>query len=190
MESFENILPQDIKLDPSVEYYRDLIDELFEDNRLNYGDIIDPDKEIHHDIVKMAKFADICANLFADYDEQHDDVSRAVYRSICFANLVAEDTLPNNYRCDLTTYVSDRLQAAHSTEILITDVQEYLQHREGLDTLIGYYAPEIDPTGQHHHIVELFSGMVFMLAERSLGEQYIQSQIDDINPEDIIKHNL
>lgn len=186
MERFENILPYETKLDPSVEYFRDEIDELFDDNRQSYQDLIDPYSELHNDVVVMAKFADFCGNIFADHQGQQDDISRAVYRSICFANIVAKETLPGGYSCNLVSYMNERLQAVNSTEVLITDVQEYLQYREGLDTLIGYYAPEIDPTGQHHHVVELFSGMVFMLAERSLGEQYIQSQIDDLNPEDII----
>lgn len=186
MESFENILPQDIKLDPAVEYFRDEIDEIFDKNRQAYSDIIDPYSELHNDVVTMAKFADFCADIFADYDDQHDDMSRAVYRSICFANSVAKETLPGGYSCDLVGYMNERLQAVNSTEILITDVQEYLQYREGLDALIGYYAPEIDPSAQHHHVVELFSGMFFMLAERSTGQKYIQSQIDDLNPEDII----
>lgn len=99
MESFENILPQEYSLNQTVEFYREDLDELFEDNREAYGDIIDPNNEIRHDIVTMGKFADFCGGIFADSEDQQEDISRAVYRSICFADQVANDTLPGNYKC-------------------------------------------------------------------------------------------
>lgn len=188
MASFENILPRKQSLEALVMSYCDEIDERLEAILSTNGDIIEPNNEIHHDIVTTGRFADFCSQFFTDTKEQQPEVSSAIYRSICFAEQVTYMTRPENYQINLTGKINHYLQEYNSIDGLVTDTQSYLQHRDELDSLVTYYSPKIDPSSRHHHVVKVFTSMFFMLTERDISEQQVASQFDHITPEDIINY--
>jgi hypothetical protein len=74
-------------------------------------------------------------------------------------------------------YINARMAGEFTLDALIGDTQEYLQRRPGLDALLGYYMSEIDRSGLHNDLAEIFAALVFMVSERSIAEQYIRARL-------------
>lgn len=166
--------------------YCDEIDEKLDNIRLASGDIIEPNNEIHHDIVSIGRLADFCSQFFAETKQYQAEVSAAIYRSICFAEQVTDMLIPQSYNCRQPDYINQAMRQYDSIDGLVADTRDYLNQRHEIDSLISYYSPYIDPTCRYQQVVETFSSMFFMLTERINGEQHIMSQIDYLTPEDII----
>lgn len=184
MESLEDVLPFEQSLEGNVADLREELAQLFETTKESNGDIIDADDEMRRDIVMLGKFSDIVGKIVARSEDEVVQASEAVYRSVCFAAAVSDGVLPSTYSCELLGYIQERTSDASDLSPIMEDSQQYLQYRPELDSLIGEYMPDIDRSGRYNHVAELFSTLVFMLSERSIGEQYLQANIDDISPSD------
>lgn len=187
MKSFENILAPEQSLEGQATDSRDQLDDYIDKVRTEHGDIIDPDGEMQHNIQDLGRFSRIMGSVLSRDSSDISETSSAndaVYRSICFAVQITEQLLPDSFDCELVAYSRERIASDDSLDGLVEDSQDYLQRRSELDALLGYYMPEIDRSGRYDHAVELFAATVFMLSERSAGQQYAAACFENMTVED------
>lgn len=103
---------------------------------------------------------------------------QTVIRAMLFANQVASIVHHNLSGYRLVDYVQELYEASDPQQQLDIDVRGYwLSENPSLRNILKYYALDIDQYRGYEHLIESAGGMVFMLVERSLREQWIQEEI-------------
>lgn len=180
MKSYEETLPTSETLENKVSNYRNKLDQLFDTARAEAGDILQLDNEVRRDTEVTMGFSMIIGKETAR-DGRVLQARDAVYRSICFAAQVCDYILPDNYSCDLMSYMSERTDDWNNIGALGEDSRRYLSSRQAVATLLDDYMSEIDPSQDYSGDAELFASLVFMLSERSIGQRYIAESIDTLD---------
>lgn len=187
MDHAENLLPLDKSLegnlvDRKAELYARLDAPLD-----GGGDVLDVDNEKERDFIRLIKFSEGISCLISTDEAEQRVIRDAVYRSLCFAAQLADDLLPPSYDCDVVSYMVGWLSTGGFALVpLVEDCRAYLQARPEVQKLIKHYMPEIDVSGSYNEISEAFAGMVCMLAERSVAEQYVSASIGTMSVQDFI----
>lgn len=89
--------------------------------------------------------------------------------------------LPRGASIDVSSLFTQCVDGRGLSSHLVRVAGDYLSAREALDTLTGYFMPEIDPTGQYSHIGEVVAGSVFMCIDAAERTRLIDEQIQSFH---------
>lgn len=185
MERLEDVLPPDRNFNDVLQEMRELIVDELSAVVEEQGDIIHVETELSRDVVLLWKLSSEIAALLRSPDELRGGVEEAVYRGICFALQVVDDikSAPiHHLSMELFTAAQPREEVS---DAIHQSTSEYLAHRSHVDSLIGSFATEIDPTYDYHHHVETAAALLFMLCERQYAADYIAAMAEGASSEDI-----
>ena len=191
MQSAEQFLPQDYQFSEVINVCHDDITCWLNSINEEWTDVIDPGVELERDFRVFEKITLSLVKFFeadAEWSEEtHRQACVALYRSMMFGVQVADNlevlTVQN-------LKIGEFLRQINTEEPerwLVETIGEYLSQRPAVDALIGEYMPELDPSGRLGYLAEIGAGVMFLLSERSYGEQYFAQAISEIDPQDFEK---
>ncbi|MEO8691810.1 MAG: hypothetical protein ABI397_03445 [Candidatus Saccharimonas sp.] len=187
MDRAENSLPPDESLEGNTVSCKDELYAKLNTLLKEGGDVIDIQVELKRNILAILEYSELVSHLARKSEDEQRKIRDAVYRSICFATQIADDLLSGTYVCDLVAYVRENLSSdGYGFAPLMKDCSEYLQARPEVYELIKHYMPEIDRSGSYSDIAELFAGIVCMLSERSVAEQYLSASMGEVGVQDFL----
>ena len=191
MSGIESYLPPEHQFNEAVHEFREVIvDELYEDAEAL--DIINVEQEFSRHFQGVWQLSDVVARVLASETEPHEVVQGAMYRGMTFALQVSDAISSGKVTLSLNHWVdlAKTRNATHLGEAIYIDIQEYLSQRPDIDSLIGLFMSEISAEDYmlYHHHIETAAGMIFMLAERSQAEQYVQGRAQSLSPDDFMSH--
>lgn len=141
MTPIEDLLPREQSFDTMAQQQYENLHKQFDQSQREHGDIFGVDDEMQRNIEDLAQFSRIIAEYLAQQEAEVRPITDAIYRSICFAGLVADRVLPGSYDCQLLAYIKQRMPDEFSMDTVTDDSQDFLQQRPALDALTGYYMP-------------------------------------------------
>lgn len=177
----ERMLPKDNKLDTWVRDFADEIrDELEaisehqENNDVILQTFIESDSVSANNFRAAAKF--LHKEVFQEDEKAYETIHRAVF----FANQVAGFIYSEDLGYRIEDYLQELFVSDDPRHRLEVDVRgSYLVENPAVRDFLRTYSRSIDQYRGHENLVETVGGMVCMLVERSLGEQFIQSGLYD-----------
>ena len=180
MPGLEHILPEEKKFNTVAHDYSELLYDYFQEIEEESGDILDPSFEtrfLSSDSYPQS-FATLSRLITPEDTSNPEENYQATYRGFVFGAQLADlisDAPTDSF--SLKHYFGDVPQEELG-ETIQTDVQEYLGKNPLLDATIGYYMPELDPTGKQAHIVETAAGLALRVAEDNLGRSLFYSELN------------
>lgn len=180
MRGLENSLPPDLQFNVTLQDVREpLVDYLTDQSR---GDVLDGAVEFERDAAMLWGLSAMIGDHLRSPNEPTEAVQAAVYRAACFALQVVQEIKSGPIDSISLEYFADTITG----DMMRQDTQAYLAHRQYIDSLLGTFMPEIDPSYEYPHHVETAAGLMFMLCEQRLGAQYVRQQFDATTPDEII----
>lgn len=173
----ERILPRESRLDTWVRDFADEIrDELeaISENQENNDIILQAFME--SDSVSTNNFRAAAKFLHEEVFQEGDKAQETIRRAVFFANQVAGFIYSEDLGYRIEDYLQELFESADPRHRLEVDVRgNYLVENPAVRDFLRSYALAIDQYRGHENLVETVGGMVCMLVERSLGEQFIHS---------------
>lgn len=185
MQRSESFLPPERRFNAVVDDVGDILDEVITEAQKEWGDILDPKKELDNNFTLVYELTQRLAHEMSDHERDDiAEVTRVMYRAAMFALVVIDDikvepvrSLPIGQYIDRDGWSQDQMRQ---------DISDYLSESPLIDALIGKYMPEIDTSTRYNRHAEIAAGLVFMLAERQIADGHMMQSAQDIVPEQII----
>lgn len=116
--------------------------------------------------------------------DEKTGVKDSMYRGMMFAFQVAERAQPGD-RTEIVIgpYVKYLRRCDNPFQELFQDVRSYLNENREIRLLMDFYSDELDEGRDRHAHALLGAGLVFMLAERSMGERFLAGTQKPYEPE-------
>lgn len=184
MLGIERALPREYQFDAAAQELREELVDFIEDGR-QAGDIIDSEAEFSRPVEKFWALSHVLAATCKSESEDLTAVHVAMYRGASFALQVVDDIKPGPIRQISLDSIADIAADEDVAETVQLQVQEYLSEHPEIDGLLGRFMPDIDTTNLYNHHTETAAGLLFMLCERSVAEQYIQQRMGQVSMRDI-----
>lgn len=185
--NIEELLPKESRLEYAASELKDVLDEqLVSRMEAQLGSVVD----LNDESIRWIEHSPLATREFGFYylgvDFEDEPTARdVVVRSAQFALQVARDLGESDPKIDLYGYLADlNRPETEPLEELLNETQTYLSTRESLDYLINFYAMDLDESYSYPHIAETICAMIFMLHERAVAEERLQTSIDNLSPED------
>lgn len=182
----ERILPLEQRINHRLDQGGEEVFEWLEKllSNSDYENLLDPDVEFAS--LRNIRIFDAMAETIEEEFIRSDkaQAQEALYRAMMFAFQVAERMQPD----DTTEVVAGpyftylRRQTDPFKE-LHRDVRLYLKENEEIRLLLDFYSDELDEGRDRHAYTLLGAGLVFMLAERSMGERFLRGTQKPFEPE-------
>lgn len=153
-------------------------------SRSDYENLLDPDVEFAS--LRNVRIFDAMAETIEDefIRSNKTQAQEALYRAMMFAFQVAERTQPEDTTEIVAgPYFAYLRQQADPFEELHRDVRTYLKENQEIRYLLDFYNDELDEGRDRHAYTLLGAGLVFMLAERSMGERFLRGTQKPFEPE-------
>lgn len=158
------------------------IDALLE--KSEYENILDLDVEFNS--LRNIRVFDALAEALDDdfIESEKEGAKAALYRAMMFAFQVSERTQPDD-TTEITAgpYITYLKRQDEPFQELYREVRTYLSENREIRFLLDFYMDELDEGRDRHAYTLLGAGLVFMLAERSMGERFLQGTQQPIKPE-------
>ena len=175
------MLPKDAKLDTWVRDFADEIrDELEaisehqENNDIILQSFMESDSISSNNFRAAAKF------LHEDVFQEDEKAYETIHRAVFFANPIAGFIYSEDLGYRIEDYLQELFVDTDPRHRLELDVRgNYLVENPAVRNFLRTYARAIDQYRGHEGLVETVGGMICMLVERSLGEQFIHSGLYD-----------
>lgn len=182
----ERVLPRESRLDTWVRDFADEIrDELEaisehqENNDIILQSFMESDSVNSNNFRAAAKF--LHTEVFQEDEKAQDTIHRAVF----FANQVAGFIYSEDLGYRIEDYLQELFENDDPRHRLELDVRGgYLVENPAVRDFLRTYARAIDQYRGYENLVETVGGMVCMLVERSLGEQFIHSGLYELPSSD------
>lgn len=187
----ERILPLDQRINHRLIEDGDEVlgwlDALLE--KTDYENILDIDVEFRN-LRNIRVFDSLAEALEDDFiQSEKEGAKAALYRSMLFAYQVAERTQPDDTtEIAAGPYISYLRQQGEPFEELHREVRSYLNENQEIRFLLDYYMDELDEGRDRHAYTLLGAGLVFMLAERSMGERFLLGTQQPVEPDKPFTH--
>lgn len=186
------MLPKDHKLDTWVRDFADEIhDELEaisehqENNDIILQTFIESDSVSSNNFRAAAKF--LHEGVFQEDEKAYETIHRTVF----FANQVAGFIYSEDLGYRVEDYLQELFVSADPRHRLEVDVRgNYLVENPAVRDFLRTYARAIDQYRGYENLVETVGGMVCMLVERSLGEQFIHSDLYEAQSSEVDEFEL
>lgn len=181
MPGMENILPREYQFDASLKEVGDdlLIGDLCKTVKRK-RDIIDFSKEQYRE-ANLRSISPGLTRMIIAGGEDPDEVQRVVYRSLAFTLQTIDDIKVGPIDSIPTDYLEEVARTKNVATDITADVQEYLFSRPNISAFIYTFLSHIDASYLYHHHVTTVSGLLFMLAEQSVAEQYLQAELENFD---------
>jgi len=175
MNSFE-ILPYDFQLDTLIANNYDEITLLVDAEKDKHSQsFIDSDVELNNTPFMILDTTDVWT-LGLNDDTLSSSARFAAYNAFFFALTVGNIAIPDNRPARFVPFDND-LKLVD----LLPRSQEYLQHREAVDRIIGHYIDCLDPSGRDGHIAEAAASITFEGIEHAIREDYVNKEVELMN---------
>lgn len=126
----------------------------------------------------MHHFANI---LGSGSEEEH----ASAYRAACFAIETAGLALPKSFEFILLNYMKELSKSSDPQAQLASDFQIYLESRKDVDKIIDLFSQLVDSAdGTTLHVTEPMLGIIFMLIERGIAENFYKNAIKRLLDQD------
>lgn len=184
----ERLLPKDQRLNAYVEEFADEfrqdIDEL---QRSQEGNLLSSEVEFrtYESIQTFATLAYVLEKRVIQTGSMK--AYEAMYRAAVFAFQIAENVHGDSTKFEAGRYIRMLVERPDGDDLLMNDVQTYLADNPDVSELLDYYIDEIDEGRNLQHVAELSAGMVFMLIERNLGEEFILEEANNCSVEELFE---
>ena len=173
----ERILPRESRLDTWVRDFADEIrDELeaISEHQENNDIILQTFMDSHS--VNTNNFRAAARFLHEEVFQEDDKAQETIHRAVFFANQIAGFIYSEDLGYRMEDYLQELFESTDPRHRLEIDVRgNYLVENPAVRDFLKSYALAIDQYRGHENLVETVGGMVCMLVERSLGEQFIHS---------------
>lgn len=181
MAGHEAILPTELSLDYTIEVlFEDIVKENDQRNE-EYDDIIDIFNLPIADPIVVNECVEAIARPLANTEQDLNELTTAGARAMLFVAQTLRQTITVDYDLNISGYLYNMFGDGDFIDHIRQDTQDYLQTRPHIDALLGYFMHEIDPSGHRADFAESMGALLFLLAERNLGEQYWTSEIDSLS---------
>jgi hypothetical protein len=170
----EKLLPKEHRLQTFFEEMGDEVRlELDDTARSQDGNLLSVDIEFDS-YQRLQALASIAYALENRVIKQGDmRVYQAMYRAVVFSYQVSEMVYGDSVPLDVGVYLKTVADKHDGYEIFEHNVRDYLADNPAVAQLLESYIDDIDEGRAYHEAAELAGGMMFMLAERGLAEQFI-----------------
>jgi hypothetical protein len=96
--------------------------------------------------------------------------------------LIADSVTPYDLKMTLMGIITAPM-GEHTWDQLIESTQRTISESPHLDNLINKYTNDIDPTGKHGHLIEIFAGLAIAMTEKATIHTRIQQNIERFGTE-------
>jgi hypothetical protein len=182
----ERVLPKESRLDTWV---RDFADEIRDEleaisEHQDNSDII-LQSFMESDSTNANNFRAAAKFLHAEVFQEGEKAQETIVRAVFFANQVAGFIYSEDLGYRIEDYLQELFENDDPRHRLELDVRgSYLVENPAVRDFLRTYARAIDQYRGHENLVETVGGMVCMLVERSLGEQFIHSGLYELPSND------
>lgn len=164
-------LPQEMRLDTRIEKQASLLDNLLEDRF--YFERMDLDSQMTSSIESTGKILQVSYLFAKSLGGEELEAHQSAYRAFVFSYEMAEFVSTVNFSVSLGDYTNQLAESQNAGDKLRDDAEDYLRSRPAIENFITTYISDLDPTkNDWTHIAHTVSGVVFMLIEKGMGEQY------------------
>lgn len=182
----ERMLPRESRLDTWVRDYADEIREELESisEQQQNNDII-IESFIESDSITCNNFRAAAKFLHEEVFKEDEKAAETIHRAVFFANQVAGFIFSEDMGYRIEDYLQELFVSTDPRHMIEVDVRgRYLVENPAVRDFLRSYARAIDQYRGYESLVETVGGMVCMLVERSLGEQFVHSGLYDLPPDD------
>jgi len=181
MSGMENMLPRENQFDASLAEVREpLVDGILEIKE-KIKDVIDVDKEFSRPYLELWNLSGNLAKLLKGDGEDERDVHNVVYRGMSFGLQVVDGIRSVPMETLSLKYITEIFNTTDASAKLQKDVNEYVDSRPNLASLLYVFLPDIDSTYNYHQHVKTSAGLILMLCEREQAEVYLKVQAQTLD---------
>lgn len=180
MLGVEQFLPPERQFGTALTSVREPLVDIITDRLDESNDIIDPAAELSRPVTALWSLSQRLAGIYELDEEQASAVGAAMYRGLCFGFQLVDDIssrpvnkLAANYFVDISADLGEQTVA----ERIASDVNDYLESRPEIKSLLFVYLPNIAGGYDYTEQAELAAGLIAMLTEREQAEEYIESEL-------------
>ena len=182
----ERVLPKEHRLDAWVSGFADEIrDELEAISEHQGNNDIFLQSFMEADTISSNNFRAAARFLHTEVFQEDAKAQETIQRAVFFANQVAGIVYSEDLSYRVEDYLQELFESADPRHRLEVDVRgNYLVENPAVRDFLRTYSRAIDQYRGYENIVETVGGMVCMLVERSLGEQFIHSGLYETPSDD------
>ena len=188
-----NRIEQLIPLEHTLEYAMGHMQSLLDDKLMNLaeeqaGSLIDlandDDRWVEASVLTTREFGFYYLGI--DYVDE-PELKEVVVRAAKLALQVVGDVAPTKPPINIADYLAEKIGGVEDPgERLRSEVQVYLGERPAVDAFVEYYAAELGAPQNYSLQAQTVCGMVFMLCEREIAEQYVTARFEVLTPEEFV----
>jgi len=179
----ETMLPKEQRFDTALVEVREMFVDVAWGVKEDLQDIIDPKQEFSRPYLELWNLSAFLSGVLKLEGEDPEEVRVAVYRAMAFGFQVVHDVRCLPMETLSMSYLTEVFNNDDPADTLRAEVEDYLDERDELSSLLYTFKPEIDKTYNYWHHVETSAGLVLMLCERQQAEIYLKRQADELDDE-------